>query len=98
MVTIEYVNYLGETVTKKVPVSYGIVSGTKGNVFLLTMKAYDMGAELTITADGKSCKYDLATYYTQAVQDNDALYELLTALGAYTDLAKVYTKERYNVN
>lgn len=96
-VIIQYVNYLGETVTKLVPVSYGIVSGTKGNVFLLVMKAYDMGTELTITADGNTCNYDLATYYTQAVQDGDILYELLSSLGAYTEYARVYTKERYNL-
>ena len=58
------------------------------------MKAYDMGTELTISANGHSCTYDLATYYTQAVQDNDSLYELLSSLGAYTELARIYTKER----
>lgn len=101
--TIEYTDYRGQKVTKTVPVSYGIVSGKRNNVYLLVMKAFDMGTELTISATDEnkntySCKYDLSTYYTQAIQDSDALYELLTSLGAYTDYARVYTRERENIS
>ena len=89
-VTFTYNSLTGGKVSETVEISNGKVVGTDSNVFMLSMKAYDMAGDLTITVNGASSIYNLDTYYTQAIQDRDALYNLIVALKGYCDAAKAY--------
>ena len=89
-VTFTYDSLTGGKVSETVEISNGKVVGTDSNVFMLSMKAYDMAGDLTITVNGASSIYNIDTYYTQAIQDRDALYNLIVALKGYCDAAKAY--------
>ena len=77
-------------VTNTVTVAGGKVVGTDSDVFQLSMKAYDMATDLTITVDDASSVYNIEIYYSQAVQDKGALYDLVCALKGYCDAANAY--------
>ena len=100
---ISYTTYTGSVATVTVEVEEGTVKGSGDDIYVLTMKAYDMGADLTLTvydsagASIGSCGYGLSEYYSMAVERNDELYRLLSALEAYTYTAREYTKERNGV-
>ena len=100
---ISYTTYTGSVASVTVEVVEGIVKGRGDDIYVLTMKAYDMGADLTLTvynSAGQSvgaCNYGIAEYYSMAVERNDELYRLLSALKAYTYTAREYTKERNGV-
>ena len=78
-------------VSETVEVSGGKIAGTDSSVYILAMKAYDMATNVSITVDeGEASYYNLDIYYVQAVQDRDALYDLICALKAYCDAANAY--------
>lgn len=78
-------------VSETVEVSGGKIAGTDSSVYILAMKAYDMATNVSITVnEGEASYYNLDIYYVQAVQDRDALYDLICALKAYCDAAKAY--------
>lgn len=78
-------------VSETVEVSGGKIAGTDSSVYILAMKAYDMATNVSITVDeGEASDYNLDIYYVQAVQDRDALYDLICALKAYCDAANAY--------
>ena len=89
-VTFTYTSLTGGKVSETVEISGGKVVGTGSDVYMLTMKAYDMASDLTITVNGASATYNVDTYFTQAIQDRDALYNLVVALKGYCDAAKAY--------
>ena len=78
-------------VSETVEVSGGKIVGTDSSVYILAMKAYDMATNVSITVDEEEASYyNLDIYYVQAVQDRDALYDLICALKAYCDAANAY--------
>ena len=89
-VTFTYTSLTNGVVSETVEISGGKVVGTGSDVYMLTMKAYDMASDLTITVNGASATYNVDTYFTQAIQDRDALYNLVVALKGYCDAAKAY--------
>ena len=89
-VTFSYTGVKGK-VTKTVYVENGKVDGS--DVYLLTMRAYDMASDITITTAGGSCVYSIDAYYTMAVSAEDALYDLICTLNAYCENAKAYMNQ-----
>ncbi len=90
-ITFSYVssNDKDGTVTHTIEVTDGKYNGS--NVFMIDMRAYDIDKDITISVDGgSSVVYNLNAYYTAAVQDADALYDLLVALKVYCATANMY--------
>ncbi len=79
-------------VTETITVTDGLVDGS--GKYTVDMTAYDIDKDITITVNGSSSVYNLDAYYTAAVQDRDALYELLVALKAYCATADNYVTSR----
>ena len=85
--TVEVENGIATTATyliKDVDVKELTINST---VFTMNMKAYDMAKDITIKVGGSTGTYNLQMYYAQAVQDTDALYDLITSLCIYCDAA-----------
>ena len=66
----------------------GKVNGS--DTYKLELKAYDMATDISIAVGSNTATYNLSVYYTQAVQSEGALYDLLCALYAYCNAAKAY--------
>lgn len=90
--TVKVENGIATTATyliKNVDVKELTINST---VFTMNMKAYDMAKDITIKVGGSTGTYNLQMYYAQAVQDVDALYDLINALCIYCDAAAAAIK------
>ncbi len=86
-VTFTYTSANGKTVTKSVTVTNGKSGGD--DTYKLILPSYDMAADITIDTGTASAVYNLAAYYKCAVQSGDALYDVLSALYLYSEMAKL---------
>ena len=89
-VTISYTNVKGENVSVTVNVEGGNIAGTDNSIYMLSIKAFDMASDITISTTEGSYVYNLDIYYTQAVSAQDALYDLVFALKSYCSNAQTY--------
>ena len=105
--TVKVENGIATTATyliKNVDVKKLTINST---VFTMNMKAYDMAKDITITMNmtdydmeqdietvikSGTSTYNLQMYYAQAIQDVDALYDLINALCIYCDAAAAAIK------
>ena len=90
--TVKVENGIATTATyliKDVDVKELVINST---VFTMNMKAYDMAQNITITSESGTSTYNLQMYYAQALQDVDALYDLINALCIYCDAAAAAMK------
>ena len=90
-VTLSYENVDNVIVSKTITVENGIVEETGTDVYVLSMKAYDMANDIDISISGGGTgSYSVNAYYTQVVSEMDALYDIICALNAYCNAAKAY--------
>ncbi len=67
------------------------LEGVSGTSYQLDMRTFDMAENIAISVDGAaSVNYSLDVYYAKAVQDSDALYDLIIALKSYCITAREY--------
>ncbi len=67
------------------------VEGASGTSYQLDMRTFDMAENIAISVDGAAAvNYNLDVYYVKAVQDTDALYDLIIALKSYCMASKEY--------
>lgn len=87
-VTFTYTASNGEKVSK----TFSVVNGTYGgnNYIEIGFKAYFMTDSITITTAKGTASYSLANYYYYEVNEHGALANLLNALYAYCETAKLY--------
>ncbi len=81
-ITISYTSLSGDEVTKTFMVSGGKAAGM--DHFRLEMSAFDMMTDITVEIDGVASIYNFAAYYTAVVEASDELYDVLTAIYAYS--------------
>ncbi len=77
---------------EKKTTTYNVVNGTYGgsNYIEIGFKAYYMTDDIVITTAGGSATYNLANYYYYEAHTSSALANLLNALYAYCETARLY--------
>ncbi|MBQ9085289.1 MAG: hypothetical protein IJY24_06505, partial [Clostridia bacterium] len=86
-ITFSYVSN-GSTRTRTVSVKNGMYGGK--DYFDVSLKAFDMMGDITITTAGGTATYNLATYYHHTATELGALTNFLNAMYAYCETAKNY--------